>query len=127
VKAVESAAGSSSGARVGLSQPHRSPLTVSVAPSPDHAYPIGGRSRHCVADPTLQRDLRREITDHQRSEEAVITAIVAAVLFAIALLLHLSGLSLGPLDVTFFQLAGLVAVALHLAGIGATRRGRVHH
>ena len=29
----------------------------------------------------------------QRSEEAVITAIVAAVLFVIALLLHLSGLS----------------------------------
>ena len=44
-------------------------------------------------------------------------------LFAIALVLHLAGLSLGPLDVTFFELAGLVAVALHLAGIGATRRG----
>ena len=43
-------------------------------------------------------------------------------LFAIALVLHLAGLSLGPLDVTFFELAGLVAVALHLAGIGATRR-----
>ena len=48
-----------------------------------------------------------------------------AVLFAIALLLHLSGLSLGPLDVTFFELAGLVAVALHLAGVGASFRGRV--
>jgi hypothetical protein len=56
----------------------------------------------------------------QRSEEAVITAIVAAVLFVIALLLHLSGLSLGPLDVTFFELAGFVAVALHLAGVGAS-------
>ena len=43
-------------------------------------------------------------------------------LFVIALLLHLSGLSLGPLDVTFFELAGLVAVALHLAGIGASFR-----
>jgi hypothetical protein len=61
----------------------------------------------------------------QRSEEAVITAIVAAVLFVIALLLHLSGLSLGPLDVTFFELAGFVAVALHLAGVGANYRGRV--
>jgi hypothetical protein len=60
---------------------------------------------------------------HHRLEEDIITAIVAAVLFAIALLLHLANLSLGPLDVTFFQLAGLVAVALHLAGIGATRRG----
>lgn len=57
------------------------------------------------------------------NEEAIITAIVAAVLFAIALVLHLANLSLGPLDVTFFQLAGLVAVGLHLAGIGSTRRG----
>ena len=62
---------------------------------------------------------------HHRFEEAIITAIIAAVLFAIALLLHLSGLSLGPLDVTFFELAGLVAVALHLAGVGASFRGRV--
>ena len=62
-----------------------------------------------------------EIATH-RSWEAVITAIVAAVLFAVALLLHLSGLSLGPLDTTFFWLAGLVCVALHLAGIGTSRR-----
>ena len=62
---------------------------------------------------------------HHRFEEAIITAIIAAVLFVIALLLHLSGLSLGPLDVTFFELAGLVAVALHLAGVGASFRGRV--
>ncbi len=53
------------------------------------------------------------------------TAIVAAVLFAIALIMHLAGLALGPLDSTFFMLAGLVAAALHLAGIGSTRRGRV--
>jgi hypothetical protein len=65
-----------------------------------------------------------QTADH-RHEEAVITAIIAAVLFAIALLLHLAGLSLGPLDVTFFQLAGLIAAALHLAGIGASYRGRV--
>jgi hypothetical protein len=58
-------------------------------------------------------------------EEAVITAIVAAILFAIALLLHLANLSLGPLDTTFFMLAGLTAAALHLAGIGTTYRGRV--
>jgi hypothetical protein len=63
-----------------------------------------------------------EILRRHRPEEAVISAIVAAVLFAVALLLHLANLSLGPLDVTFFQLAGLVAVALHLAGIGSTRR-----
>lgn len=63
-----------------------------------------------------------ETLRHHRLKEAVISAIVAAVLFAIALLLHLANLSLGPLDVTFFELAGLVAVALHLAGIGAARR-----
>ena len=52
------------------------------------------------------------------------TAIIAAVLFAIGLLLHLTGLSLGPLDVTFFELAGLIAAALHLAGIGSAVRTR---
>lgn len=65
-----------------------------------------------------------ETADPHRHEEAVITAIIAAVLFAIALLLHLAGLSLGPLDVTFFELAGLIAAALHLAGIGASYRSR---
>ncbi|MGZ8750904.1 MAG: hypothetical protein ACXWYP_08515 [Pseudonocardia sp.] len=65
-----------------------------------------------------------ETSAHQL-KEAVITAIVAAVLFAIALLLHLSGLALGPLDTTFFWLAGLVAVALHMAGVGTSYRGRV--
>jgi len=49
------------------------------------------------------------------------TAIVGAVLLAIALLLHLAKLSLGPLDVTFFALAGLLALALHLAGVGTRR------
>jgi hypothetical protein len=49
------------------------------------------------------------------------TAIVGAVLLAVALLLHLAQLSLGPLDVTFFELAGLLALALHLAGVGTRR------
>ena len=40
------------------------------------------------------------------------SAIAAAVLFAIALLLHVSGQALGPLDTTFFMLAGLIAAAL---------------
>ena len=70
------------------------------------------------------RDLRRRDCDPHRSEEAVITAIIAAVLFAIALLLHLAGLAIGPLDVTFFELAGLIAAALHLAGIGSSYRSR---
>jgi hypothetical protein len=67
----------------------------------------------------------RETAVPHRPEEAVITAIIAAVLFAIALVLHLAGLSLGPLDSTFFMLGGLVAAALHLAGIGTAYRGRV--
>ena len=73
-----------------------------------------------------QRDLERESSCH-RLEEAVISAIVAAVLFAIALLLHIFGQALGPLDSTFFMLAGLIAAALHLAGIGSNRRSRVRH
>lgn len=52
------------------------------------------------------------------------TAIIGAVLFVIALLLHLARLSLGPMDVTFFELAGFVAVALYLAGVGAARPAR---
>ncbi|MGH3672974.1 MAG: hypothetical protein ACRDSH_20480 [Pseudonocardiaceae bacterium] len=46
-------------------------------------------------------------------------AIVAAVLFAIALILALAGVALGPLDVITFMAAGLLCLALHLAGIGA--------
>jgi uncharacterized membrane protein len=53
------------------------------------------------------------------------TALIAAVLFGIALIMHLAGFALGPLDDTFFMLAGLVATALHLAGIGSTRPSRV--
>ncbi len=52
------------------------------------------------------------------------TAIVGAVLLAVALLLHLANLSLGPLDATFFELAGLLAIALHLAGVGTRRPAR---
>ena len=58
-------------------------------------------------------------------EEVVISAIIAAVLFAIALLMHLARFSIGPLDATFFEYAGLIGVALHLAGIGAAYRRRV--
>lgn len=52
------------------------------------------------------------------------SAIAAAVLFAIALILHLAKLSLGPVDETVFLYAGLVLAALQLAGIGAQRRLR---
>ena len=62
---------------------------------------------------------------HHHHKEAVITAIIAAVLFGIALILHVAGLSLGPLDYVFFMLAGLISAALHLAGIGTAYRSRV--
>lgn len=55
-------------------------------------------------------------------KEATISAIAAAILFAIALILHLAHLSLGPLDETAFLLAGLLLTALHIAGIGTARR-----
>jgi hypothetical protein len=49
-------------------------------------------------------------------------AIVAAVLFLIALILELVGFSLGVFTATVFVTAGLLCVALHLAGVGANRR-----
>lgn len=51
-------------------------------------------------------------------------AVVAAVLFGIALLLQLAGRDLGPvLDVATLTTAGLLCLALHLAGAGAGWRG----
>jgi hypothetical protein len=58
-------------------------------------------------------------------KETTMTAIAAAVLFGIAILMHVSGLAFGQLDSTFFMLAGLLAAALHLAGVGTHYRGRV--
>lgn len=57
-------------------------------------------------------------------------AIVAAVLFAIALILDLTVGTIGPFDVMAFIAAGLLCLALQLAGVGAGstrswRRSRV--
>ncbi len=56
-------------------------------------------------------------------------AIVAAILFAIGLILTLVGVAIGPFDVIAFITAGLLCLALDLAGIGAgfrsSRRSRV--
>jgi hypothetical protein len=50
-------------------------------------------------------------------------AIIAAVLFGLALLLHLIGESFGPVSSTTLMLAGLLFVALHLMpGRGRGRR-----
>ena len=51
-------------------------------------------------------------------------AIIAAVLFGLALLLDITKLSLGPIGTSTLVYAGLLCVALHLAGIATTWRGR---
>jgi hypothetical protein len=56
--------------------------------------------------------------------EDLMLAIVAAVLFAIALLLDLAKLSLGPIGTSTLLYAGLLCVALHLAGVATAWRGR---
>jgi hypothetical protein len=54
-----------------------------------------------------------------------VLAIVAAVLFGLALLLQLLKTSLGDvITVTTLMLAGLLFVALHLAGVGSALRRR---
>jgi hypothetical protein len=52
-------------------------------------------------------------------------AIIAAVIFGLALILDLANASLGDtLTATTLIIAGLLCVSLHMAGIGATARGR---
>ena len=51
-------------------------------------------------------------------------AIVGAVLFALALIFHITGTALEVIDATFLMLAGLICVALHLAGVGTRRPAR---
>jgi hypothetical protein len=49
-----------------------------------------------------------------------VTAIIAAVLFGLALLFQLLNVGLGPITATVLITAGLLCVALHLAGVGNT-------
>jgi hypothetical protein len=52
-------------------------------------------------------------------------AIIAAVLFGLALILDLANASLGTaITTTTLLLAGLLCIALHMAGIGVSGRGR---
>lgn len=51
-------------------------------------------------------------------------AIAAAVLFGLALILELVGSSIPVLTPTVLTTAGLLCVALHLAGIGTSRPAR---
>ncbi|WP_309116078.1 hypothetical protein ACQPW3_31305 [Actinosynnema sp. CA-248983] len=49
-------------------------------------------------------------------------AIIAAVIFGLALLLDLANASLGTVDGGTLLMAGLLCVALHLAGVGTGAR-----
>lgn len=48
-------------------------------------------------------------------------AIVASVLFLLALILQIVGLGLGPVSATVLVTAGLLCLALDLAGFGRRR------
>ena len=50
-------------------------------------------------------------------------AILAAVFFGLALLFDLAGFSLGVISNQVLITAGLLCVALHLAGVGVGARG----
>jgi hypothetical protein len=49
-------------------------------------------------------------------------AIIAAVLFLIALIFQLAGITLSVLTVPVLVIAGLLCLALHMAGIGSRSR-----
>jgi hypothetical protein len=53
-----------------------------------------------------------------------VTAIIAAVLFALALLFQLANFSISVITATVLVTAGLLCVALHMAGVGNTVRVR---
>ncbi|APU16393.1 MULTISPECIES: hypothetical protein [Actinoalloteichus] len=51
-------------------------------------------------------------------------AIIAAVLFGLALILDIAGASLGLVSSGLLTTAGLLCLALHLGGVGSNRRAR---
>lgn len=51
-------------------------------------------------------------------------AIIAAVIFGLALLFELIGQRLGSITISEMELAGLMFFALHFAYTGGMRRGR---
>jgi hypothetical protein len=55
-----------------------------------------------------------------------VAAVVAAVLFGLALLFQLAGLALSVVTAQVLVAAGLLCVALHLAGVGNTVTVRSH-
>jgi hypothetical protein len=56
--------------------------------------------------------------------EETMLAILAAILFALALIFDLTKTSLGDITANTLVIAGLLCVALHLAGVATAWRGR---
>jgi hypothetical protein len=55
------------------------------------------------------------------TKEAILLAIVAAILFLIALVFELASVTFGPLGALVFITAGLLCLALQFAGVGRSR------
>jgi len=55
------------------------------------------------------------------AKETILLAIVAAILFLIALVFELASVTLGPLGALVFITAGLLCLALQLAEVGRSR------
>lgn len=55
------------------------------------------------------------------TEETILLAIVAAILFLIALVFELASVTFGPLGALVFITAGLLCLALQFAGVGRSR------
>lgn len=54
----------------------------------------------------------------------MVAAVIAAVLFGLALLFRLTGFALSVITAEVLVTAGLLCVALHLAGVGKTVKVR---
>jgi hypothetical protein len=61
---------------------------------------------------------------HRLPKEDHVVAIIAALLFLVALIMEVAGLTFAPVTPTVLVDAGLLLVALHLGGIGSRLRTR---
>jgi hypothetical protein len=64
------------------------------------------------------------VTETTQDKGDTMLAIIAAVLFGISLVLQLVGLAFGPIGPELLNTAGLLCVALYLAGVGARSYSR---
>jgi len=89
--------------------------------------------RNFYADQPKRRILRAPPTSglstssSAHKEEIPMLAIVAAVLFLVALVFELSGFALGVLTATVLVTAGLLCLALQMAGVLTDARKLIKH